>query len=89
LLGLAFMIGAVVVGVLLVVGAVAAIAIAARIWWAQRKIRAAAAGDTSDRSTRQVIEGDYTVVSETHANDGPLRPVSRRDAQGRPGNTAD
>jgi hypothetical protein len=89
LLGLAFLIGAVVIGVLLAVGAVAALAIAIRIWWLQRKIRAGTPGDPSGRSTRQVIEGDYTVVSETDAKLGRPRSVARDEPQSRPGDRAD
>ena len=89
LLGLAFVVGAVVVGVLLTVGAVAALAFAIRIWWLQRKIRATSAGNPSDRSGRQVIEGDYTVVGESEAKDGRPRSIPRDDAQSRPRDAAD
>jgi hypothetical protein len=88
LLALAFVIGVVVIGVLLALGAIAALAFAIRIWWLQRKIRAAAAGDTSDRPARQVIEGDYTVVGETDA-EALARSVPRDDAQHRPRDPAD
>jgi predicted lipid-binding transport protein (Tim44 family) len=89
LLGLAFLIGAVVIGVLLAVGAVAALTIAIRIWWLQRKIRAGTAGNPSGRSAQQVIEGDYTVVSETDAKPGRPRSVARDDAQSHPRDSAD
>ena len=89
LLGLAFVIGAVVIGALLTLGAVAALTLAIRTWWLQRKARPAATGDTSDRSVRQVIEGDYTIVGETDAKDGYPGSLPRDDAQSRPGNPAD
>jgi predicted lipid-binding transport protein (Tim44 family) len=89
LLGLAFLIGAVVIGVLLAVGAVAALIIAMRIWWLQRKIRAGTAGNPSGRSAQQVIEGDYTIVSETDGKPGLPRSVPRDDAQSRPSDAAD
>lgn len=88
LLGLAFVIGAVVIGLLLALGAVAALTLAIRVWWLRRKGLHAAAGDTSDRSARQIIEGDYTVVGETDANERRLRSVPRGDGQS-PGDPAD
>ena len=84
LVALAFVIGAVVIGVVLALGAVAALTLAIRIWWLQRTARHAAAGDVSDRSVRQVIEGDYTVVGEANAKSGQPRSVSRDHAQSRP-----
>jgi hypothetical protein len=89
LLGLAFVIGAVVIGVLLALAAVAALTVAIRIWWLHRKIRRAATGDISDRSARQVIEGDYTVVRETDAKPGSRRSLPAGDAQGRQRDAAD
>jgi len=89
LLGLAFVIGAVVIGALFVLGAVAALTFAIRIWWLRRATRPAAARDTSNRSARQVIEGDYTIVGETDAKDGHPRAIPRDDAQSRPRNPAD
>jgi hypothetical protein len=89
LLGLAFVIGAVVIGVLLAVTAVAALTIAIRIWWLQRKIRTGVAANPSGRSARQVIEGDYTIVSETDAKPGRSRSVPPDDAQSRPRDAAD
>jgi len=89
LLGLAFVIGAVVIGVLLALGAVAALTLAIRIWWLQRKARHAAAVDHTDRSARHVIEGDYTVVHETDAEDGHPRAVGRDDLQNRARGPAD
>jgi hypothetical protein len=87
LLGLALVVGAVVLGVLLAVAAVGAIAIAARIWWLQRKIRAATAGDAAGRSTRQAIEGEYTVVDENDAKSGRPRSVGRDSGQRSPRDT--
>ena len=89
LVALAFVIGAVVIGVILALGAVAALTLAIRIWWLQRTARHAAAGDVSDRSARQVIEGDYTVVGETAAKDADPRTIPHDDADGRPGNPPD
>jgi hypothetical protein len=89
LLGLAFVIGAVVIGVLLAVGAVAALTIAVRVWWLQRKIRAGTAGNPSGRSAQQVIEGDFTIVSETDAKPSRPRSVARDDEQSRPRDAAD
>jgi hypothetical protein len=83
LLGLAFVIGAVVIGVVLALGAVAALTLAIRIWWLQRQARTATPGDTFDRSARQVIEGDYTIVGETDAKDGDPRAVRDDGAQSR------
>ncbi len=84
LLGLAFFIGAVVIGALLAIGSVAALALAARVWWLQRKIRAGAARDSMGRSARQVIEGDYTVVGETDRKGGGARSLPGDDARSRP-----
>ncbi len=89
LLGLAFLIGAVVIGLLLAVGAVAALTIAIRIWWLQRKIRAATLGDPSGRSAQQVIEGDYTIVGDSDAKPGRPLSVARDEAQNRPRDAAD
>jgi uncharacterized iron-regulated membrane protein len=89
LLGLAFVIGAVVIGVLLALGAVAALTLAIRIWWLRRRALSAAAGDTAERSTRHVIEGDYTVVGENDTNPGHPKSVSRDDARSRPRDPAD
>ena len=89
LVALAFVIGAVVIGVILALGAVAALTLAIRIWWLQRKARPAPAGGGPDRSARQVIEGDYTVVGETAAKDAGPRTIPHDDADGRPGNPPD
>ena len=78
LLGLAFVIGAVLIGVLLVLGAVAAIAVAVRIWWLQRKARAGTFADPSGGTGQHVIEGDYTVVSESDAKTDRPRSIARR-----------
>jgi uncharacterized protein HemY len=83
LLGFAFVIGAVVIGVLLALGAVAALTLAIRIWWLQRKARRAAAGDATDRPARQVIEGDYTIVGETDAKSGRPSSLPRDDTRSR------
>ncbi len=80
-LGLAFLIGAVVIGVLLAVAAVAALALAARVWWLQRKIRGAATGEASDGSAPRVIEGDYTVVGEPDGKSGGASSLPRDDAR--------
>jgi|SRR5882672_1758739 len=75
---LAFVLGAVVLVVLFAVGAIVAVAIAVRVWWLQRKLRRAAAEHAEDPSTPRVLEGDYTVVSETDAahSRGPDAPRS-------------
>ena len=86
-LGLAFVVGAVLVGVLLAIGSVAALAIAGRIWWLQRKIRAATAHHATGRSAREAIEGDYTVVDPKDARDGRPRSIARDDGQDRPRNS--
>jgi len=89
LLGLAFLIGVFVIGVLLALGAVAALTLAIRIWWLRRKGLAAAAGNSFDRSAQQVIEGDYTVVGETDLKDSGRRAIPRDAAQSRPSDPAD
>ena len=89
LLGFAFVVGAVVIGVLLALGAVAAITVAVRIWWLHRKIRAAAVTHPSGEPARQVIEGDYTVVSKTDSKRERPRSIPPDDAQRRPRDRAD
>jgi hypothetical protein len=83
LLGLAFAIGIVVIGVLLALGAIAALSLAIRVWWLGRKTPTPA-GDISDRSARRVIEGDYTVVGETDAKESRPRSIPRDDARSGP-----
>jgi len=80
LLGLALLVGAVMAGALLAIGAVAAIVIATRIWWLQRKMRAAAAG-TPGRSARQAIEGEYTVVDDGNPESHRPRAIPRDGVQ--------
>jgi hypothetical protein len=89
LLALAFLIGAVLIGVLLAVGAVAALSLAARVWWLNRKIRAAAAGDASVGPAPQMIEGEYTIVGETDGNRSRTRALPRDDARSRPRDAGD
>ena len=89
LLGFAFLLGAVGIGVLLAIGAVAALIIAIRVWWLQRQLRAGAAGDPHRRSGGQVIEGDFTVVREADAELGPPRSAPREEAESRPRDPAD
>jgi hypothetical protein len=88
LFGLALVIGAVLIGVLFALAAVAAIAIAVRIWWLQRKMRAAAVANPSRQPEQQVIEGDYTVVRETDGEPGRPRSIPRDEAQSRPPNAS-
>lgn len=82
-LGLAFVIGAVLISLLLALGAVAALAVAIRIWWLHRKARAAAVRDPSRPTARRVLEAEYTIV-ETDAKAGGPRSGSRDDALSRP-----
>ena len=70
LLGVAFVMGAVVIALLLAVGAAIALTVAVRIWWLHRRLSRTAAGDASDPSAPQVIEGEYTVVGEADAKRG-------------------
>lgn len=84
-LGAALLVGAVVMGalvltVLLALGVVAAAALAIRVWWLRRKLGRGGAfdaagphstdGDAADRPAPQLIEAEYTVVAERDPSDG-------------------
>jgi uncharacterized iron-regulated membrane protein len=73
----AVMMGALLIAVLLALGAIAAVFIAVRIWWARRKSGHMARNSSAPR----VIEGDYTVVRESDADRG-ARPGAARTRDG-------
>lgn len=52
--------------VALIAGALVAVVIGARLWWALRKLKRAQGNVTVDADTR-VVEGDYTVIEQESA----------------------
>ncbi|HEX5047621.1 MAG TPA: hypothetical protein VFX89_10910 [Gammaproteobacteria bacterium] len=90
LLVAAVIMGALVVTVLLAVGVVAAAVFAVRVWWLRRKLEREGAFGASpgpsgegaaERHEPQLIEAEYTVVSERDPPDADPAKAGEREAR--------